>query len=149
MIDVARLANVSLKTVSRVVNGEPHVRRETEQRVRLAISELGSGATTQLARCGSDTGRARSFSSSGTSATLSRHERGTGLGLGHRRCDRGGARRRGHGRRPAGRRRRRPYQHPCRGSAGQGGFRNDGYQVVVGIALQRRLARKISYSGFA
>jgi LacI family transcriptional regulator len=41
MHDVARLAQVSLKTVSRVVNGEPNVRGETEQRVRDAISELG------------------------------------------------------------------------------------------------------------
>ena len=41
MLDVARLADVSLKTVSRVVNGEPSVRQETEQRVRLAISGLG------------------------------------------------------------------------------------------------------------
>jgi LacI family transcriptional regulator len=41
MIDVARVASVSLKTVSRVVNGEPNVRPETEQRVRLAIHELG------------------------------------------------------------------------------------------------------------
>jgi LacI family transcriptional regulator len=40
MLDVARRADVSLKTVSRVVNGEP-VRQETEQRVRLAIGELG------------------------------------------------------------------------------------------------------------
>jgi LacI family transcriptional regulator len=41
MIDVARVAAVSLKTVSRVVNGEPNVRPETEQRVNLAILELG------------------------------------------------------------------------------------------------------------
>ena len=41
MIDVARVASVSLKTVSRVVNGEPNVRPETEERVRVAILELG------------------------------------------------------------------------------------------------------------
>jgi LacI family transcriptional regulator len=41
MHDVARLADVSLKTVSRVVNGEPNVRPETEERVHLAILELG------------------------------------------------------------------------------------------------------------
>jgi LacI family transcriptional regulator len=41
MIDVARIADVSLKTVSRVVNGEPNVRPETEERVQLAILELG------------------------------------------------------------------------------------------------------------
>lgn len=41
MIDVARLAGVSLKTVSRVVNGEPNVRAETEDSVRRAINALG------------------------------------------------------------------------------------------------------------
>ncbi|MGH3383335.1 MAG: LacI family DNA-binding transcriptional regulator [Nocardioidaceae bacterium] len=41
MVDVARQAHVSLKTVSRVVNEEPGVRPETEQRVRDAIAELG------------------------------------------------------------------------------------------------------------
>jgi LacI family transcriptional regulator len=41
MIDVARLADVSLKTVSRVVNGEPNVRAETASRVHEAIAELG------------------------------------------------------------------------------------------------------------
>ena len=41
MPDVARLAGVSLKTVSRVVNGAPHVRPETEERVRAAVASLG------------------------------------------------------------------------------------------------------------
>ena len=41
MNDVARIAEVSLKTVSRVVNGEPNVRPETEERVLLAIRRLG------------------------------------------------------------------------------------------------------------
>ena len=41
MNDVARAASVSLKTVSRVVNGEPNVRLATEQRVQRAIAELG------------------------------------------------------------------------------------------------------------
>jgi LacI family transcriptional regulator len=41
MNDVARIADVSLKTVSRVVNREPNVRPETEERVHQAISELG------------------------------------------------------------------------------------------------------------
>lgn len=41
MHDVARVAQVSLKTVSRVVNGEPGVRPETAQRVLAAIDELG------------------------------------------------------------------------------------------------------------
>ena len=38
--DVAELAEVSIKTVSRVVNGEPNVRLSTRQRVDRAIAEL-------------------------------------------------------------------------------------------------------------
>lgn len=41
MTDVAARAGVSLKTVSRVVNNEPHVRPLVEERVRTAIRELG------------------------------------------------------------------------------------------------------------
>ena len=41
MHDVARLAGVSIKTVSRVVNNEPRVDPETGARVRHAIQELG------------------------------------------------------------------------------------------------------------
>ncbi|MFK0170714.1 LacI family DNA-binding transcriptional regulator [Streptomyces sp. NPDC090306] len=41
MKDVAARAGVGLKTVSRVVNGEPGVTPETERRVREAISALG------------------------------------------------------------------------------------------------------------
>jgi LacI family transcriptional regulator len=41
MVDVASLAGVSLKTVSRVVNREPGVRPETEARVRGAVEALG------------------------------------------------------------------------------------------------------------
>ena len=41
MVDVARLAGVSLKTVSRVVNHEAGVRPETESRVRGAVEALG------------------------------------------------------------------------------------------------------------
>lgn len=41
MKDVAVAARVSLKTVSRVVNGEPGVHARTEQRVREAIEALG------------------------------------------------------------------------------------------------------------
>lgn len=41
MRDVAALAGVSLKTVSRVVNSEPHTRPEVVARVRAAIAELG------------------------------------------------------------------------------------------------------------
>ncbi|WP_033338608.1 LacI family DNA-binding transcriptional regulator [Catenuloplanes japonicus] len=41
MNDVARAAGVSQKTVSRVVNGEPHVRADVVARVRAAVEELG------------------------------------------------------------------------------------------------------------
>lgn len=40
IFDVADLAGVSIKTVSRVVNGEPNVRPSTKQRVDQAIAEL-------------------------------------------------------------------------------------------------------------
>jgi DNA-binding LacI/PurR family transcriptional regulator len=41
MIDVARAAGVSQKTVSRVVNGAPYVRPDVRERVKRAIEELG------------------------------------------------------------------------------------------------------------
>ncbi|MCV7193901.1 LacI family DNA-binding transcriptional regulator [Mycolicibacterium brumae] len=41
MADVARLAGVSAKTVSRVYNDDPHVDPGTRERVRAAIDELG------------------------------------------------------------------------------------------------------------
>jgi DNA-binding LacI/PurR family transcriptional regulator len=41
MVDVARLAGVSQKTVSRVVNGAPHVRPDVRERVERAIEQLG------------------------------------------------------------------------------------------------------------
>ncbi|NDL59159.1 LacI family DNA-binding transcriptional regulator [Phytoactinopolyspora sp. XMNu-373] len=41
MNDVARTAGVGLKTVSRVVNGEPRVRPETARKVHAAITKLG------------------------------------------------------------------------------------------------------------
>lgn len=41
MVDVARVSGVSLKTVSRVVNGEPRVAATTQERVREVIAELG------------------------------------------------------------------------------------------------------------
>ncbi len=40
VFDVADLAGVSIKTVSRVVNGEPHVRPSTRARVDKAIAAL-------------------------------------------------------------------------------------------------------------
>ncbi|MEV0346113.1 LacI family DNA-binding transcriptional regulator [Nonomuraea sp. NPDC050680] len=53
MADVARHAGVSLKTVSRVVNQEPHVSAPLRQRVQEAISALGfrrNEAASRLAR---------------------------------------------------------------------------------------------------
>ena len=41
MSDVGRLAGVSHQTVSRVINGSPHVRPETRARVLAAMEELG------------------------------------------------------------------------------------------------------------
>jgi DNA-binding LacI/PurR family transcriptional regulator len=41
MVDVAQLAGVSHQTVSRVVNGHPHVREETRERVLDAMEKLG------------------------------------------------------------------------------------------------------------
>lgn len=41
MVDVAKMANVSQKTVSRVVNGEPNVSEDARSRVVAAIEELG------------------------------------------------------------------------------------------------------------
>ncbi|HZX23292.1 MAG TPA: LacI family DNA-binding transcriptional regulator, partial [Woeseiaceae bacterium] len=38
--DVAELAGVSIKTVSRVVNSEPNVRQSTRDKVHLAIEQL-------------------------------------------------------------------------------------------------------------
>ena len=59
--DVAALAGTSLKTVSRVVNGEPGVSPELGQRVRVAIERLGyrrNMAASNLRRSG---GRTRSI----------------------------------------------------------------------------------------
>ncbi|GAA2386882.1 LacI family DNA-binding transcriptional regulator [Nonomuraea africana] len=56
MADVARHAGVSLKTVSRVVNQEPHVRQDLVRRVQGAITALGfrrNEAASRLARGGS------------------------------------------------------------------------------------------------
>lgn len=39
--DVAAVAGVSIKTVSRVLNNEPNVRAETRERVTAAVARLG------------------------------------------------------------------------------------------------------------
>lgn len=41
MIDVAKSAGVSIKTVSRVLNNEPHVRNNIREKVLIAVKELG------------------------------------------------------------------------------------------------------------
>ncbi|MEP7285045.1 MAG: LacI family DNA-binding transcriptional regulator [Chloroflexota bacterium] len=48
--DVAHLAQVSPKSISRVINGEPGVSEETRQRILKAISELGYVANTAARR---------------------------------------------------------------------------------------------------
>lgn len=49
MADVAGLAGVSHQTVSRVITDHPNVNAETRARVKLAIAQLGYGATRRLA----------------------------------------------------------------------------------------------------
>ena len=59
MREVAALAGVSVKTVSRVVNGEPNVSLEVRERVDAAVSELDyrpNLAASNLRRSGSRTG---------------------------------------------------------------------------------------------
>jgi hypothetical protein len=41
IVDVARRAGVSFKSVSRVLNQEKHVRPEMRERIQVAIDELG------------------------------------------------------------------------------------------------------------
>jgi LacI family transcriptional regulator len=58
MLDVAALAGVGLKTVSRVVNGEPGVRPELAAKVRVAIDQLNyrrDANASMLRRLGSKT----------------------------------------------------------------------------------------------
>ena len=60
MRDVAALAGVSLKTVSRVVNDEPGVRQDVRERVSAAVLKLDY--RTNLAASGSPGGSAGSAS---------------------------------------------------------------------------------------
>ena len=54
MADVARHAGVSVKTVSNVLSGYPHVRDTTRDRVLVAVDELGYeiNVTAKIFRCG-------------------------------------------------------------------------------------------------
>lgn len=58
MIDVARLSGTSLKTVSRVVNGEPNVSAATATKVQAAMDQLGyrRNETASLLRRGNSSG---------------------------------------------------------------------------------------------
>ncbi len=58
MIDVAKRSGTSLKTVSRVVNGEPNVSPATAEKVRQAMEELGyrRNESASLLRRGKSTG---------------------------------------------------------------------------------------------
>lgn len=50
MIDIAERAGVSLKTVSRVLNNEPHVKEEVRDRVRRAAEDVGYVPSTSARR---------------------------------------------------------------------------------------------------
>jgi len=50
MADVAKLAGVSLQTVSRVINDSPHVRSATRERVQDAMRKLEYRPTRSRAR---------------------------------------------------------------------------------------------------
>ena len=68
MVDVARVAGVSLKTVSRVVNEEPGVSAENTARVRDAVALSDIEPTMSLGVSGGGSGPQRSASSSRTSS---------------------------------------------------------------------------------
>ena len=53
IVDVAKIAGVSIKTVSRVANREPNVRDETRARVQRAIDLLGYSANPYAQHMGS------------------------------------------------------------------------------------------------
>ncbi|MFK8030431.1 MAG: LacI family DNA-binding transcriptional regulator [Gammaproteobacteria bacterium] len=53
IIDVANMARVSIKTVSRVANGEPNVRDKTRAKVQRAIDLLGYSANPYARKMGS------------------------------------------------------------------------------------------------
>src|SRR5262245_999015 len=68
MADVAKLAEVSHQTVSRVINGSPHVRPETRERVLAAMAKLEYRPNT-MARALA-TGRSRTLGVVGFDTTL-------------------------------------------------------------------------------
>jgi transcriptional regulator with XRE-family HTH domain len=49
--DVARVAGVSIASVSRVLNGRNNPREETRERVLRAVAELGFARTARPGRC--------------------------------------------------------------------------------------------------
>ena len=55
MVDVGKLAGVSLKTVSRAINGEPGVSAATVEKVRAAAAQLEAGRARTALVIGSDT----------------------------------------------------------------------------------------------
>ena len=80
MFDVARVAGVSQKTVSRVVNGAPYVRPDVRERVNRAIEQLGTG---QMPRTGtSDRGAwlPSECRCAGVAAGAQPHNRCAGIG---------------------------------------------------------------------
>jgi DNA-binding LacI/PurR family transcriptional regulator len=87
--DVARLAGVSQKTVSRVMNDEPYVKEEVRQRVLQAARELGyrrnNAARTLMSgrnhRIGVVTLGSALYGPASTVAGIERAARGTGYGV--------------------------------------------------------------------
>jgi DNA-binding LacI/PurR family transcriptional regulator len=87
--DVARLAGVSQKTVSRVMNDEPYVKEELRQRVLQAARELGyrrnNAARTLMSgrnhRIGVVTLGSALYGPASTVAGIERAARGTGYGV--------------------------------------------------------------------
>ena len=69
IIDVAKQAGVSWKTVSRVVNGEPNVRPATAERVRAAIADLAYRPNTAARSLAGE----RTFLIAALTASLSAH----------------------------------------------------------------------------
>lgn len=54
MRDVAQAADVSIKTVSNVINDHPNIKAETRERVLLAIEKLGYQPNLSARACGPD-----------------------------------------------------------------------------------------------
>ena len=61
--DVARLAGVSKKTVSRVINQSPFVKDETREKINAIIADLNSGSEQTTAAAGQGCGSSHAMES--------------------------------------------------------------------------------------